>query len=340
MKKKIIISGIAGQDGSLMAKYLISKNYKVYGVVKNSKTLNISNLKFLNIDKKIHYLKSDISNHKQITYFIKKIKPTLFFNFAGISSLSHSFNFILKNDKINNYAVLNILESIRRFSNKTKFFQSSSSELFKKENKIVNELSKFEPMSPYSIAKLSAYYYLKFYRENYNLFAVNGFMFNHESFFRGKNFITKKIVSSLVKYKFGNKSFKTIKVGNINIKKDWGDAEEYMTIIYRAMMLKKASDYLICSGTLNSVKTFIDEVAKFLNIKIIWIKIKKKYQKAVDREGKVIIVVDKQLFRDNDTCFVKGNNKKISKTLNLTIKSNIKHLIKKMVTFEIKNASN
>lgn len=340
MKKKIIISGIAGQDGSLMAKYLLRKNYKVYGIVKNLKNPKIANLKLLNIDKKIYYLKLDISDHRKIANYIKKIKPDIFFNFAGVSSIIQSSKFILKNDKVNNFAVLNILESIRKFSNKTKFFQASSAELFKKENKLVNEKSVFEPKSPYAIAKLSAYYYLKFYRETYNLFAVNAFMLNHESPFRRKQFITKKIVSYFVKCKLNKKSFKPIKVGNINSQKDWGDAEEYMKIAYKVMMLKKGSDYLICSGKLNSVKFFIDKVASLLKIKIIWIKLGKKYQKAIDSNGKVIVTVDNKLFRDNETNYIKGNNKKISKILNLRIKSNIESLIKKMVKFEIKNASN
>ena len=178
MNKRVIISGISGQDGSYLAKHLLKKKYQVYGIIRNFDKQQLQNLEILKIKKKIHFLKSEISQHKRIASFIKKIKPHMFFNFAAISSLKESYKNFLYTDLINNRAVLNIMESIKIFSKKTRFFQASSSELFKKNKKNINENSEFNPKSPYAISKLSTYYYGKIYRNNYKIYIVNGFLFN------------------------------------------------------------------------------------------------------------------------------------------------------------------
>jgi|LakMenE18May11ns_1017448.scaffolds.fasta_scaffold9809781_2 GDPmannose 4,6-dehydratase len=341
MSKTVIISGIGGQDGSYLAKKLLNLNYKVFGIIRNSKKKQFKNLKILKIEKKIHYLKSDISNHKKISSFIKKIKPNMFFNFAGISSLDNSNENLLLTDRINNTAVLNILESIKNFSNKTHFFQASSSELFKKSKNKINENSKFSPKSPYAISKLSIYYYINLYRSNYKIFAVNGFLFNHESPLRADKFLTKKITKGLVNYKFNEKKFRTLSVGNIYTIKDWGDAEEYVGIIYKTLMLKKPDDYIIASGNKLSVKNFINMTAKQLKINIKWINKKTYNEKAIDTSNrKTIIKVKKNLFRKNDSNILIGNIKKIKTLLKWKPPINIDPLIKKMIQFEINNVKN
>ena len=338
MKKKAIITGIAGQDGSYLAKYLIKKNYKVFGIFKKKK---LQNLHYLNIQNKINYLNCNLSNYKKISLYIKKIKPDLFFNLAGITSLEESYKNPLWTDKINNTAVLNILESIKRFSNKTRFFQASSSELFsEKVNKKVNENSKFNPISPYAIAKLSAYYYVNMYRKYYKIYAVNGILFNHESPLRNNKFLTKKIVRGLIDYKYNNNKYKIIQVGNIYAKRDWGNAEDYVKVIYKTLKINKPYNFIICTGKKYSVKDFINLTAKNLDIKIKWIKLK-KIEKIIDNKNKnTILQTNKKLFRDDSLYNFIGDNSKTKKLLKWKPDINIHKLIKNIVDFELNNEQN
>jgi len=338
MKKKVIITGIAGQDGSYLAKYLIKKNYKIFGILEKKK---LHNLQYLNIHKKINYLYCNISNYKKISNYIKKIKPDFFFNLAGISSLEDSYKNPLITNQINNTAVLNILESIKRFSNKTRFFQASSSELFsERKKKKVNENSKFNPISPYAISKLSAYYYVKMYRNNYKIYAVNGILFNHESPLRDNKFLTKKIIKGLINYKYKNNKNKIIQVGNIHATRDWGNAEDYVKVMYKTLRINKSNDFIICTGKKYSVKHFINLAAKKLNIEIKWIK-KKKSETAIDKENKnIVIETNKKLFRDNLLYSFVGDNSKTKKLLSWKPDINIEQLIKKIIDFELTNEKN
>ena len=332
MKKKVIITGISGQDGSYLAKYLINKNYQVIGILKKK---NLDNLSYLNIKNKIKYLYCNLSNFKQISLYIKKIKPHLFFNFAGVTSLKDSYKNPLYNDKINNSAVLNILESIKRFSKKTRFFQSSSSELYsEKIKKKINENSRFDPKSPYSIAKLSAYYYVNMYRNLYKIYAVNGLLFNHESPLRKKTFITKRIIKELVSYKLNKNKNKILKIGNIYSSRDWGDAEDYVKVIYKSLKIAKPYDFIICTGKKRSVKDFINIVSKQLNLKIKWIK-KRNSENGIDAENKkVIIKSSKNLYRDDSLYNFVGDNSRAKKLLKWKADTEIVKLIKKMIKFE------
>jgi GDPmannose 4,6-dehydratase len=338
MKKKAIITGITGQDGSYLAKYLIKKNYKVYGILKKKK---IQNLHYLKIQNKINYLKCNLSNYKKISLYIKKIKPDLFFNLAGITSLKESYQNPLYTDRINNAAVLNILESIKRFSNKTRFFQASSSELFsEKVNKKVDENSKFNPISPYAITKLSAHYYVDMYRKNYKIYAVNGILFNHESPLRNNKFLTKKIVRGLIDYKYHNHKYKIIQVGNIYAKRDWGNAEDYVKVIYKTLKINKPYNFIICTGKKYSVKDFINLAAKNLDIKIKWIKLK-KIEKIIDNKNKnTILQTNKKLFRDDSLYNFIGDNSKAKKLLKWKPDINILTLVKNIVDFELSDEQN
>jgi GDPmannose 4,6-dehydratase len=340
MNKRAIISGISGQDGSYLAEYLLKKNYKVYGIIRNFDKKQFQNLETLKIKKKIHFLKSEISQHKKIASFIKKIKPDMFFNFAAISSLKESYKNFLYTDLINNRAVLNIMECIKIFSKKTRFFQASSSELFKKSKKNINENSEFNPESPYAISKLSTYYYGKIYRNIYKIYIVNGFLFNHDSPLRRDEFVIKKIIKGLVDYKYNKKKFKKIKLGNIYIAKDRGDAEEYVKIIYKILKLRVSDDYIIASGKAITLKELINLSAKYLKINLKWINVKTYTEKAIDANEKTIIQIEKKLFRKDEFNYVIGNISKIKTILKLNIKSNINLLIKKMIKFEINNVKN
>tara|TARA_B100001029_G_C15060589_1_gene458118 strand:+ start:1744 stop:2757 length:1014 start_codon:yes stop_codon:yes gene_type:complete len=329
MKKKIkksLIFGLNGQDGSLMANLLLKKNYKVAGVTNNK---NYKNLELLGIKNKIKIINCNIKSYKKIRQIINNVSPDEIYNFAGISTLHESENDILNNDLVNNHSVLNIMFSIIQTNKKIKFFQSLSSELFKKKYKknIINEKSKFDINNCYSIAKISSFYYLKFLRKKYNLNFYSGFLFNHTSFYAKNKFIIKKIVENL--YKIKKNKLKKMYIGNLNVKRDWMDAEDLILIIWQIMQQKKADDFVIGSGQLTSLKTVINEVAKNFALKIKW-KINKNNPVGINlQNNKIIIQADKKLGRKEPN-FAVANIAKIKKKLNKFKIKNINEIIKKM----------
>ena len=338
MHQKAIITGITGQDGAYLSEFLLRKKIKVYGIVRRSSNENLGRIHSLKIGEKINFLYSDLQEHQKITKFIQNIRPNFFFNLASQSFVSYSYENPIYTDQVNNLATLNILESIKNFSKKTRFYQASSSEMYGNtrvlvKQKYLDENSKFDPVSPYAIAKLSSYYYTKMYRDSYNIYSCNGILFNHESPLRGENFVTKKIVKGLVNYVYG-KSKKTISLGNIYSKRDWGDARDYVKYIYKILTLKKPDDYVLSSSKQYTVKDFINKVASQLNLKLSW-KGKGLKEKAHDKSGRVVIKISKHYFRPNDVVNLLGKSKKTEKLLgwNSNI-SKIDNLISDMIKFE------
>lgn len=337
MNRKIIITGINGQDGSYLANFLIKKKYQIFGIVRSLKKKKFNNLKILKIEKKINFIKCNLLEYKKLSSIIRKIKPIMFFNYAGISTLQESYKNPMRTNAINNSAVINILESIKLHSIKTKFFQASSSLLFKISKNKINENSKFDPASPYAIAKLSAYFFIKYYRNNFNLFATNGFFFNHESPLRNDNFVTQKIIKKLVKYKLSKKITDPLYIGDLYAKRDWGYAEDYVKLSYKILKIKKPNDFIVCTGKGYTVKNFINLTAKNLKLNIKWIKIKTLYETCIDADNnQKIFITNKNLFRKNDSKYYYGNNFKAKKLLKWKPMSKINFLIKKMIDHEIK----
>jgi GDPmannose 4,6-dehydratase len=336
MNNKIIITGISGQDGSLLANFLLKKKYKIFGIIRNLKKNKFNNINLLKIKKKITFIKCQLSEYKKMSSLIQKIKPIMFFNFAGVSSLEKSFKKPIYTNTINSTAVINILESIKTHSKKTKFFQASTSHLFKIDKKKINENSEFNPTSPYAIAKLSSFFFTKYYRNKYNLFATNGFFFNHESIFRENIYVTKKIIEWLVKYKIKKKYIHPLYLGNIYIKKDWGDAEDYVKLSYKILKQKKPDDFIICTGKNYTLKHFINVTAQNLSIDIKWLNVKTANEVAVDKKTKTILIkIKKKLFRIDDFNNVIGDNFKAKKIFNWEPVNNINFLIKKMIKHEM-----
>ena len=334
-KKTAIITGITGQDGSYLASFLIKKGYKVYGVIRRTSTDPFYRLKHLKIDKKIEFLNTDLSEYQRINSHIGSIKPNFFYNLAAQSFVAYSYGNPMYSDIINNSSVLNILEAIKNNSNKTKFYQASSSEMYgglNYTNKNLNEDSKFNPVSPYAISKLSAFHYTKMYRKSYNIFASNGILFNHESPLRGEQFVTKKIIKGLVEILNGEKK-DPIHLGNIYAKRDWGHAKDYVEAIYKIMNHNKADDFVVASNKNYSVKEFINLTVKNLGIKIFW-RGKGFKEKAVDKNGKVLIKIDKNFFRPLDINNLIGDTSKARRKLKWKPKNNLNELIKDMILYE------
>ena len=338
MKSSVIISGITGQDGAYLAQLLLKKKYKVYGIVRRSSVDPLSRLEFLKIKDKINYINLDLSEHLKIIEIIRKIKPKYFFNLAAQSFVTYAYDNPIYTDQINNQSVINILEAIRQFSKKTKFYQASSSEMYglnEKNQKKLNERSHFNPISPYSIAKLSSYYYVRMYRNSFNMFASNGILFNHESPLRGEQFVTKKIVKALTEIKF-NKKKDSLKLGNIYSRRDWGHARDYVKMMYKVLNHKKPDDFVISSEKQYSIKEFINLVCKKLNMPIKWVG-KGLKERALDNKNKIIIEISKKFFRPLDVVYLLGDSSKAKKELGWKPNKNINPLINDMINYEINN---
>ncbi len=236
---------------------------------------------------------------------------------------------------------LRILEAIRFFKlKKTKFYQASTSELFgeKGKNNSFNEKSKFAPKSPYGVAKLYSYWITKLYRESYNMFACNGILFNHESPRRGETFVTRKITMFLAKKKLGAKG--VLYLGNINAKRDWGHAKDYIEMQWKILQQKKPEDYVIATGKSYSVKDFVNESCKYLNMKISWSGkgLNTKAYHHINGKKELLIKVDKKYFRPLDIDHLRGDATKALEKLNFKFKYSFKDLIKEMIDYDLKLA--
>ncbi len=332
--KKALITGVSGQDGAYLAKFLLNKNYKVIGTTKSLTRINKWRLKKLNIEKKIIYTQLNLHNKKSIDKVFKKFKFDEFYNFAGHSFVATSFKNALNTANNTGIGVVRILENIRKKNNKIKFYQATSSEIFGGSKTIYqNEKSSYNPKNPYAISKLFAHLITGNYREYYNIFAVSGILFNHESPLRGEEFLTKKIAKGLIKIINGKQKF--IEVGNLDSKRDWGYAKEFVEVMWKMMQQKKPEDFVISFGKAYSVKYFIDLCLKELNIKGKWIG-KNEKRKFVTKENKTIIKVNHKYIRKKDYKLIIGDSTKAKKKLNWKPKINIKKLVKIMINEEKK----
>ena len=330
-KKKALITGISGQDGAYLTKLLISKNYDVIGTSRNPSTVNLWRLKYLGIKKKIKIFNNSILGSPK--FFITE-KLDEIYNLSASSSVSNSFKHPIKTFKSNTLDSLQILNSIYLSKRKIKYYQASSSEMFGNTNNKCNDKTKFNPLSPYAISKLSAHQLTLNYRKNYGLFACNGILFNHESPLRDKEYVSKKIIKNLLKHK--NNKNHTFELGNIYAKRDWGHAEDYVRAMFLIMQHKSADDFLITSGFNCSIKDFINIVCNRLTLNVMW-----KGQGFNEvlyntDNNKKIIKINKNFFRPLDLKNSSGNSYKAQRYLKWKCKKSFTDLIDEMIFFEEK----
>ena len=317
-KKIALIVGITGQDGAYLAKLLLSKDYEVYGTSRDADMANTSKLEILKIREKVKIVTTITNDFRSICKTILKIKPDEIYNLAGQSSVSLSFDQPVEAiDSIAN-STINWLEAIRLLDNKIKFFNAGSSELFgNMQNSAADEETPFSPKSPYAVAKLTAYWYVKNYRESYNLKCCTGIMSNHESPLRGERFVTKKIVKAAHEIKNGKKN--SLILGNINIYRDWGWSPDYVQAIHNMLNVNKNwEDFIIASGETHSLKELIVEIF---------------FEAGLDAEK--YIKIDENLFRPNELIYSKLNPNKIKSKLNWSAKCNFKELTRKLFYEEL-----
>ena len=335
MTKKIaLITGISGQDGAYLARFLLKKNYKVIGIERRSARNDNWRLDRLNIKDKVIIEDTDIKEINNLIRIFDKYRVDEVYNLAAQSFVYSSFQNPIETSLVNSIGVLNLLEIIRNKKNKIKFYQASTSEMFGESNKInQDEKTSFYPRSPYATSKTFAHYSVKNYREAYKLHAVNGILFNHESPLRGEEFITRKITLGLSKI-FLNKQ-KELKLGNLYAKRDWGYADDYVEAMWKMLQSKKPDDYVIATGKNYSVKQFINESIKVLKLKTKWVG-KGLNEKLINTEtNKAIIVIDKNFFRPTEVNILKGNYQKAKKELKWTPKTNFSKLVKMMISSDL-----
>ena len=342
MKKKIaLIFGITGQDGSYLADFLIKKGYFVHGVKRRSSSFNTGRIDHIYQDpydkKRVFFLHhGDITDSISVSSIIKKVKPDEIYNLAAQSHVAVSFEVPEYTANADAIGALRILEAIKfhGMQKKTKFYQAGTSEMFGKvKTTPQNEKTEFYPRSPYGVAKLYAHWITVNYREAYKIFACNGILFNHESPVRGETFVTKKIVSGLCKIKLGLQ--KKIYLGNVNAKRDWGHAKDFVEAMWKMLQKKNPSDYVIATGAQYSVKEFVNMVLNELKINFIW-KGKNINSKCFDDLGNCIIECDKKYFRPLEVDTLLGDARKAKRELQWKPKTSIKNLIKEMVRAELK----
>ena len=332
--KKALITGITGQDGSYLAEFLLKKKYKVYGLVRRVALEDESHRlwRIKHLLNKIELKSASLESYASIVKTISKIKPDEIYHLGAQSYVAYSFEdeFSTLNTNINGTHYL--LSAIKDFSPLTKFYFAGSSEMYGKVRQIPQtEKTPFYPRSPYGVAKVYAHWITVNYREAYNIFACNGILFNHESPVRGETFVTRKIVLGLCKIKL--KKQKTLYLGNLNAKRDWGHAKDYCEAMWKMLQQKKPDDYVISTGKQYSIKQFINLAAKKLNMKIIW-KGKGIKEKAYNERGVAIIECDKKYLRPLDVNTLLGNSKKARKKLNWKPKINLSSLIDEMIKSE------
>jgi GDPmannose 4,6-dehydratase len=316
--KTAILTGITGQDGSYLSELLLNNGYRVVGIVRSYNKANLSKLEYLNIKDAVSIEECDLTDIPSIVHVINKFKPDEIYNLAAQSSVGLSFEQPIGTISFNTISVINILECIRLTNPAIRFYQASSSEMYGKVSELpVTEKTPMHPLSPYAISKAAAYWSVINYRESYGLYACNGVLFNHESFLRDNNFFVKKVIRSAVEISRGKKEF--ITVGNIDIKRDFGFAPDYVKAMWLILQQQVPEDYLICSGTSISLRSVIEHV--FSQFKISFDKIR----------------IDNSLFRPTDIEDIYGDNSKAQKKLNWNYETSFYTILDRLIEEELKN---
>ena len=350
-RKKAIITGVTGQDGSYLSEFLLKKGYQVHGIKRRSSSFNTGRVDHLYQDPHeddpqflLHY--GDLTDSTNLINLIQKIQPDEIYNLGAQSHVAVSFEspeYTANSDAI---GALRILESIRSLGmvNKTKFYQASTSELYGKVQQIPqNEETPFYPRSPYAVAKLYAYWITVNYREAYGIFACNGILFNHESPRRGETFVTRKITRGLTRINAGLE--KCLYLGNLDAKRDWGHAKDYVEMQWLMLQQNKPEDYVIATGRTETVRRFIEISANKIGWQkenggpsIIW------DGKGVNEVGRradtneIVVRVDSRYFRPTEVEQLKGDSEKAFKNLGWKSKTNLEDLISEMIDFDKKEA--
>ncbi len=340
--KTALISGITGQDGSYLTELLINKGYEVHGIIRRSSSFNTFRIDHLYCDKSVlnkklflHY--GDLTDSSNLNRLVERIHPDEIYNLGAQSHVQVSFEVPEYTAEVDGIGTLRFLDAIKEAGVKTRFYQASTSELYGKVQEIPQtEKTPFYPRSPYAAAKLYSFWITVNYREAYNLFACNGILFNHESERRGKTFVTRKITVAAAKIVLGQQE--KLLLGNLDSKRDWGYAPEYVEGMWRILQADQADDYVLATNETHTVKEFVEEAFNVLGEEITW------KGKGINEVGilksanKEVVAIDPRYFRPTEVDLLIGNPAKAKEKLGWTPKTTFKELVKIMVTSDFNKA--
>ncbi len=339
--KKALITGVTGQDGAYLAELLLLKGYEVHGIKRRSSLINTLRVDHLykdqheeNVDFILHY--GDMTDSTNLIRIVQDVQPDEIYNLAAQSHVQVSFESPEYTANSDALGTLRLLEAIRilHLEKKTRFYQASTSELFGKVQETPqSETTPFYPRSPYAAAKLYAYWITINYREAYGIFATNGILFNHESPLRGETFVTRKITRAVARIKLGLQ--KKIYLGNLNSKRDWGHAKDYVEGMWRILQQDEPEDFVLATGVTTTVREFVELAFKEVDISIEW-QGEGVEEKGINKESKEVIVeVDKRYFRPTEVELLLGDPKKAREKLKWEAKYSMAELLKEMVSSDL-----
>ena len=340
--KKALITGITGQDGSYLAELLLGKGYQVYGLQRRASSPNTSRVDHLFENEReqnpnFFMMYGDLSDSSNLVRIMHHIQPDEIYNLAAQSHVGVSFDKPEYTANVNALGPLRILETIRNLKLKVKFYQASSSEMFGKVLAIPqNEQTPFNPQSPYGLSKVFAFHMTRIFRTGYGVFASNGILFNHESPRRGLTFVTRKITLGLARIKLGLQH--TLRLGNLEAKRDWGYSKDYVEVIWRILPHNQPDDFVIATGETHTVREFVDEAAEYFGLELEWVGVGRE-EKGLDKKtGNVIVEIDQNYFRPNEVEFLQGDASKARRLLGWCPTVTFKELVKFMAEEDLKYA--
>jgi len=330
MTKTALITGITGQDGAYLAQLLLAKGYLVYGGYRRTSTPNFWRLEELGLKEKVNLVELDLLDSGNLIRSLSSIEPDEVYNLAAQSFVAVSFEKPILTGRVTGLGVTNLLEAIRIVNPKIKFYQASSSELYGQVQEVPQkETTPFYPRSPYAVAKLYGHWMTINYRESYNIFASSGILFNHESPLRGIEFVTRKITEAVAKIKLGKQDY--LEIGNLEAKRDWGYAKEYVEGMWLMLQQKKPDDFVLATGKAYSVRDFIEYSFKAVDIDIVWegegVDEIGKYKKT----NKTLVKINPKFFRPSEVDLLLGDHSKAKNILGWEPEIDLKDLVEIMV---------
>lgn len=335
--KKALITGITGQDGSYLTEFLLEKGYEVHGIIRRASLFNTDRIDHLMENAKLKLHHGDVTDSSNMNKLMALIKPDEIYNLAAQSHVQVSFEVPEYTAQVDAIGTLRMLDSILNHCPNSKFYQASTSELYGKVQEIPQkETTPFYPRSPYGVAKIYGFWIVKNYREAFNLFACNGILFNHESERRGKTFVTRKITVGLSEIASGKRS--VIKLGNLNAKRDWGYAKDYIEAMWLMLQQEKPEDFVIATGRTHTIREFAEKAAKHVGYEIVW-QGEGLDEKGIDRiSGKTIIEIDPKYFRPTEVDLLIGDPSLAREKLGWSAKVSLDEMIKLMMDYDKKEA--
>ena len=332
--KKALITGITGQDGSYLTEFLLEKGYEVFGIVRRASMFNRHRLEHLHNNKNLKLLYGDLTDSSNLNRILEKVEPDEIYNLAAQSHVGVSFEVPEYTAEVDAVGTLRFLDAIKDSHLNTKFYQASTSELYGKVQEVPQtEKTPFYPRSPYAVAKLYAYWIVVNYREAFNIHASNGILFNHESPRRGENFVTRKITLGVAKIKAGKED--TIFLGNLDSKRDWGYAPDYVRMMWMMLQQDNPDDYVVATNEMHTVREFVEKSFLVSGVDVVWEGSGDKEIGRDKRSGKMIVAVDPKFYRPTEVEQLLGNPLKAKQKLGWEPKVKFEELVEIMTKADL-----